>query len=86
MVPIIRQGHAEPSTSNAHIAMPLPSAHEVIRNKYVGALVNPSVFARLRDIGLCTPSHRRTPWGVTELCLMFRKQSMLHLDHITFGY
>jgi len=33
MVSITRQGQAEPSTSNVHIAMPLPSAHEVIKNK-----------------------------------------------------
>jgi hypothetical protein len=33
MVLIPRQYQAEPSTSNIHIAMPLPSAHEVIKNK-----------------------------------------------------
>ena len=30
---ITRQYQAEPSTSNVHIAMPLPSAHEVIKSK-----------------------------------------------------
>ena len=35
IVPIIRQDQAESSTSHAQITMPLPAAHEVIKNKWV---------------------------------------------------
>ena len=34
-VPIKRQDQAEPSTSHVPITMPLPAAHEVIKNKWV---------------------------------------------------
>lgn len=35
MVSITSQDQAEPSTSHAHITMPLPAAHEVIKDKWV---------------------------------------------------
>ena len=72
-----RRDQAEPSTSNV-IAMPLPPASEVIKNQWV--LMDPSVVVRLRYIGLCAPSHLRTPWGATELCPTFSKRSASYLD------
>jgi hypothetical protein len=44
MEQITRQEQAESSTSNVHIAMPLPAAHEVIKNRWVLIL---SIYSRL---------------------------------------
>lgn len=86
MVLIPRQGQAGPSTSDVHITMPLPPANEVIKNKWVGVLVDPSLFVHLRNVGLCTQPRLPIHWGVTELCFVVLKQSASYLGLIYFQF
>ena len=70
----IRQSQAEPSTSHGHIAMPLPEAHEVIKNKWVW-FHRSIAYIYSCSIGLCIPSHRCTAPQATKTCTALWKQS-----------